>query len=68
VRARVGPQGAGVPNMGNTRPGIVHGPAQVNWDIGTAKQFKMKWPMDAANFELRGDFFNAFQYSSVRRS
>lgn len=46
--------------FGNTRPGIIHGPAQSNTDISIAKQFGIRRLGENTKFEFVAQFFNAF--------
>ncbi len=46
--------------FGNSGRGILFGPGTNNWDVGTQKNFKLS---EAARFELRGEFFNAFNHA-----
>jgi hypothetical protein len=46
--------------FGNSRPGIVHGPAQSNVDISLARLFGLNWPRENTTCEFRAEAFNAF--------
>jgi Carboxypeptidase regulatory-like domain/TonB dependent receptor/TonB-dependent Receptor Plug Domain len=48
--------------FGNTRPGIIHGPAQNNTDLSLIKNFSPKWPNETAAVEFRAELFNAFNH------
>ena len=52
--------------FGNTRPGIVHGPAQNNTDLSFIKNFALRWPSEKAGIEFRGEMFNAFNHPQFR--
>jgi hypothetical protein len=46
--------------FGNSGRGVLFGPGINNWDIGVQKNFRLA---EAARFELRGEFFNAFNHT-----
>jgi hypothetical protein len=46
--------------FGNSGRGILFGPGTNNFDIGLQKNFRFT---EAARFELRGEFFNAFNHA-----
>jgi hypothetical protein len=48
--------------FGNTRPGIVHGPAQNNTDLSLIKNISLRWPNEKAGVEFRAEMFNAFNH------
>ncbi len=47
--------------FGSSRTGSVLGPGQQNWDIGAMKNLKFA---DRYEFQLRGEFFNAFNHTN----
>jgi len=55
----IGSDGIGTA-FGNTRPGIVHGPAQQNVDLALIRHIGVKWPNESANVEFRAEAFNSF--------
>jgi hypothetical protein len=46
--------------FGNSGRGVLFGPGTNNWDIGLQKNFRFA---ESARFELRGEFFNAFNHA-----
>jgi hypothetical protein len=46
--------------FGNTKPGILRGPAQNNLDLALSKQFPFPWPRHGTSLEFRVEAFNAF--------
>jgi len=46
--------------FGNSGVGIVTGPGQRNWDISLMKRTSIRRLGESGNFELRAEFFNAF--------
>jgi hypothetical protein len=48
--------------FGNTRPGILRGPAQNNTDLSLIKDFSIRWPNEKAGVEFRAELFNAFNH------
>ena len=46
--------------FGNSGRGVLFGPGTNNWDIGLQKNFRIR---EVARFELRGEFFNAFNHA-----
>ncbi len=46
--------------FGNSGRGILFGPGTNNFDIGVQKNFRLS---ESAHFELRGEFFNAFNHA-----
>ncbi len=49
-------------DFGNSRPGILRGPAQNNTDLSLIKEFRVPWPNDEASVEFRAELFNAFNH------
>ncbi|MFZ0806919.1 MAG: carboxypeptidase-like regulatory domain-containing protein [Candidatus Sulfotelmatobacter sp.] len=48
--------------FGNSRPGILRGPAQNNTDLSLIKTFLLRWPTEQAGVEFRAEMFNAFNH------
>ena len=46
--------------FGNSGRGVLFGPGTNNWDIGLQKNFRLA---ESSRFELRGEFFNAFNHA-----
>lgn len=46
--------------FGNSGRGIMHGPGTNNWDIGIQKNVRLT---ESSRFELRAEFFNAFNHA-----
>ncbi len=50
-----------VGDFGSSHPGSIVGPGQQNWDIGAMKNIRFE---NRYSFQLRGEFFNAFNHTS----
>ena len=49
--------------FGTSGRGVLFGPGTNNWDIGVQKNFRLA---ETSRFELRGEFFNAFNHAQFR--
>jgi hypothetical protein len=49
-------------DFGNMRPGMINGPAQVNFDLTLAKQIPVQWFGRESNWLFRAEFFNIFNH------
>ena len=49
------------PNFGSERNGSLLGPGYNNWDLAAIKNVKF---LERYSFQLRGEFFNAFNHES----
>ena len=52
--------------FGNSRPGLVHGPAQSNVDLAARKTFNFETYKKPVQGEFRAEFFNAFNQAIFR--
>jgi hypothetical protein len=50
-------------DFGNSSPNIIRGPGRNNWDISLFKEIPVR---EGVKFQLRGEFFNAFNHASFR--
>jgi len=48
--------------FGNTKPGIVHGPAQNNTDLALIKNIPLPQPHEKSTVEFRVEAFNVFNH------
>jgi Carboxypeptidase regulatory-like domain len=52
-----------VHQQGNSAPNVIFGPGQINFDIGTEKNFNLS---ERFHLQFRGEFFNAFNHPNLQ--